>query len=104
WELHVTNGIGEQQLLDLLKHENENMRSWAIQLLVEGKKASPKTIRAFADLASKESAPLVRLYLSAALQRVDLAQRWDMVKSLSLRAEDYVDQNIPLMFWYAFEP
>src|SRR5690606_32579748 len=37
WALHVTNGISEQQALDLLDHTEEYVRGWAIQLIAEGK-------------------------------------------------------------------
>src|SRR5690554_3254231 len=37
WSLHVTNGIDENGLLELTTHENDYLRSWAIQLLAEDK-------------------------------------------------------------------
>jgi putative membrane-bound dehydrogenase-like protein len=104
WALHATDGLREQELLDLLGHENEYVRSWAVYLLVEGKQASDDALRHFARLARQDPSPLVRLYLASALQRVPAAKRWDVVAALAARTEDAGDQNQPLMVWYAAEP
>ena len=104
WALHVTDGLREQDLLDLLGHENEYVRSWAVSLLVERKQASDDALRRFARLARQDSSPLVRLYLASALQRVPPAKRWDVVAGLAAHTEDASDHNQPLMVWYAAEP
>lgn len=104
WALHVTKGISEEDLLKLLGHENEYIRSWSIQLLAEDNSLSPEAIQRFADMARRDQSPLVRLYLASALQRVTPDQRWDIVAGLSAWSEDKDDHNLPLMVWYAFEP
>jgi hypothetical protein len=104
WALHVTGGLSEQDKLDLLAHDNEYVRSWAIYLLVENKDASEDALRRFARMAREDRSPLVALYLASALQRVPLAQRWDTLGGLVARAADAGDQNLPLMVWYAAEP
>lgn len=104
WALHVTNGISAQQALELLDHKDEYVRSWAIQLIAEGKDVSEDARRRFESLAKRDTSALVRLYLASVLQRMDPDQRWEIVKSLSTREEDAADQNIPLMIWYALEP
>jgi putative membrane-bound dehydrogenase-like protein len=104
WALHVTHGLNERELNELLDHENEYVRSWAVALLVEDKRASDATLRHFAALASRDRSPLVRLYLASALQRVPAARRWDVLSGLLAHAEDATDHNQPLMVWYAAEP
>src|SRR5205085_1768850 len=52
----------------------------------------------------KDSSPVVRLYLSAALQRLPLRERWDFLQRLLAHEEDSTDHNLPLMYWYAAEP
>jgi putative membrane-bound dehydrogenase-like protein len=104
WALHVTHGFSERELNELLDHENEYVRSWAVALLVEDKRPSDATLKHFATLASRDTSPLVRLYLASALQRVPAARRWDVLAALLAHAEDASDHNQPLMVWYAAEP
>lgn len=104
WALHVTKGISDEELLKLLAHESEYIRSWAIQLLAEDEDVSDAALARFAEMASHDQSALVRLYLASALQRIEPDRRWDVVSGLSQHAEDKDDHNIPLMVWYAVEP
>jgi putative membrane-bound dehydrogenase-like protein len=104
WALHVTGGLTEADLLPLLDHDSEYVRSWAIQLLLERKQASDEAVRQFARLAREDRSALVRLYLASGAQRLAPAKRWDIVAGLLARDEDASDQNLPLMIWYAAEP
>jgi len=104
WTLHVTNGLSEKDLTDLLTNENEYVRSWAIQLLAENKSVSPETLKLFTALAQKDNSAMVRLYLTSAMLRLDPAQRWEVVDALMQKPEDKDDHNLPLMVWYAAEP
>ncbi|KAA6439792.1 dehydrogenase [Dyadobacter flavalbus] len=104
WTLHVTKGFTEKELTDLLAHENEYVRSWAIQLLAESKKVSPETLKRFTALAQGDSSALVRLYLTSAMLRLEPGQRWDVMNELVQKAQDKDDHNLPLMVWYAAEP
>jgi putative membrane-bound dehydrogenase-like protein len=103
WALHVTQGLAEQDLLALLGHENEHLRSWAIFLLAEGN-PSDAVLQQFAAMARQDPSGLVRLYLSSALQRVPIDKRWEVLAALLARDEDAADHNQPLMVWYAAEP
>ena len=49
-------------------------------------------------------APLVRLALASALQRLPLAQRWPIAEALLSQEQDAGDPNLPLMIWYGIEP
>ena len=104
WALHVTKGLSEENLLYLLEHENEYIRSWAIQFLAEDKQISVDGIKRFTDMAYNDGSAMVRLYLTSALQRIEPAQRWEIVEGLSQRSVDKNDHNLPLMLWYAAEP
>ncbi len=104
WALHATRGLSERDLHELLDHDSDYVRSWAVSLLVESKQPSDATLRRFARAAREESSALVRLYLASALQRVPAGKRWDVVAGLLGRDEDAADQNLPLMIWYATEP
>ncbi len=104
WALHVTKGLTEKDLTDLLSNNSEHVRSWAIQLLAENKNVSPETLKRFVALAQKDASPVVRLYLTSAMLRLDPAQRWDVLDALVQKSEDKDDHNLPLMVWYASEP
>ena len=104
WALHVTQGLSEPELIELLRHQDEYVRSWAVNLLVENRQPSPAALGRFAELARQDSSPLVRLYLASAMQRVPVNQRWDVLSALIARTEDAADHNVPLMLWYAAEP
>ena len=104
WTLQVIKGISEKELRDLLSHLDENIRSWAIQFLTERKTVSEETLSSFEALAKKDRSPLVRLYLTSGMLRLDPAKRWNVLENLVQNQEDAADHNIPLMLWYATEP
>jgi putative membrane-bound dehydrogenase-like protein len=104
WTLHVTQGLSEKELIELMAHENEYIRSWAIQLVAEDKNPSDAVLKRFAELAKTDNSALVRLYLASAIQRTAPEKRWDTLEALIQRGEDNDDHNLPLMLWYAFEP
>ncbi|CCG98350.1 membrane-bound dehydrogenase domain protein [Fibrella aestuarina BUZ 2] len=104
WALHATNGLTDDELAALLANESEHVRSWAIQLLAEDKIISPETMKKLATMAQKDPSPVVRLYLTSAMLRLDPAQRWDVLDALVQHTEDKDDHNLPLMIWYASEP
>ena len=104
WALHVTDGLGENKLLELTAHQNEYLRSWAIQLLAEDKNLSDAALKRFAELAKTDDSALVRLYLASAIQRSEPGKRWPTLEGLLQREEDKDDHNLPLMLWYAMEP
>lgn len=104
WTLHVTKGLTEKELSDLLANDSEYIRSWSIQLLTEGKSVAPETLKKFAEMAQKDNSKLVRLYLTSGILRLDPSQRWDVLDALVQKGEDKDDHNLPLMEWYAAEP
>ena len=104
WTLFITNSIQESALERLLNDKDEYVRSWAIQFIVEDKKISPTTLKKFTEMAKSDPSAVVRLYLSAALQRLELNQRWDLAAALASRKEDVGDHNLPKMIWYGTEP
>ncbi len=104
WTLHATGGISQEQLTGLLDHNNEYIRGWAIQLLGETRSTPAAAIKRFETLAGTDTSALVRLHLASAVQRMDPAQSWEIIKNLSGKAEDAGDQNLPLMVWYGLEP
>ena len=104
WALYATGGLTEEDGLALLSHDSEHLRSWAVYLLVQGKRPSAPVLARFAEMAKADSSALVRLYIASALQRTAPENRWETVTGLLSRGEDRDDHNLPLMVWYAAEP
>lgn len=104
WALYVTAGVSESDLLDLTNHENEYVRSWAVQLIADDGQINQQAIDRFAGLAENDSSAMVRLQLASALLQVAPEKRWETLEGLVTWSEDADDHNLPLMVWYAAEP
>ena len=118
WALQVTGGLSEAKLLQLLAHEDEYVRGWAIQFLCDDSsthafanslnsdspRLSNSVIDRLAALANNDPSPIVRLYLSSAVQRLPSQQRWPILQGLVSHSEDIADNNLPRMYWFGIEP
>jgi hypothetical protein len=104
WALHCGGGLSEATALKAAKSQSEYVRGWAITLLCEEGKPTEAVLAEMLRLAKSDPAPLVRLRVASALQRVPVAKRWPIFMELASNAQDSADQNLPLMIWYAAEP
>ena len=106
WALHVTGGLDEPLAIRALQNEHPHVRAWTVQLLNEKPKTElPAAVLAqMLALAKDDPSPVVRLYLTSALQRMPLDESWRMLAALLRHSEDADDHNLPLMYWYAAEP
>jgi putative membrane-bound dehydrogenase-like protein len=104
WALHVTGGWTPDALVHVLGDADDHIRAWAIQLLSEDRSPSPIALERFTRMAREDRSPVVRLYLTAALQRIDHSARWTLAGELMMRGEDAADHNLPKMLWLAVEP
>jgi len=118
WALQVTGCLDQDRLAALLGHSDEYVRSWAIQFLCDASRVnafqdasksmhSPvdqSVLDRFAVMANNERSPVVRLYLSSAVQRLPFADRWPVLKGLASHATDAADKNLPRMYWFGLEP
>ena len=104
WTLHAIGGADDAFLATLLEHADEYIRGWAVRLLCEDRDPPAAALSRFVSMAASEPSPYVRLQISAAMQRLPLARRWEPLAALLSRAEDESDPNLPLMNWYATEP
>lgn len=90
-----------KRLAVLLGDGDEQVRAWAVRLLVDlGETTKP----AFVALAEREPSARVRLTLASALQKIPLAARAAVAAGLLNHGEDANDHNLPLMLWYGIEP
>jgi putative membrane-bound dehydrogenase-like protein len=103
WSLHMTSGLTAVDLMQGLNDKQEQIRAWSIQLLCEDKDAPAEAKSKFASMAKDDKSAMVRLYLAAALQRVDDETGWKIAAALIQHEEDISDHNLPLMIWFGFE-
>jgi len=104
WALRVTGGLVLQSALPLLDDRSEHIRAWSSQFLCEGGDAPAGAVAKLAELAKSDPSPVVRLYLSSALQRLSPKDAWAIAEGLLTHADDAGDANLPLMYWYGIEP
>jgi putative membrane-bound dehydrogenase-like protein len=104
WALQVTQNLDQKTLLAALSDQDQYVRAWAVQFLCEDEKPSQEAISKFTEMAVKDASPVVRLYLASALQRMDIASKWNVAAGLVAHSEDTEDHNIPKMVWYGIEP
>ena len=128
WTLHSAFGINEfykalaEKTHSLAKEREELHRfmiahslldptisdfeaAWVAQLLADNQHSlRPGFGSTLADLASSPRSGVVRLSVSAALQRLPVESRWSILAALTSHPEDAADHNLPLMYWYAMEP
>lgn len=101
--LYVTGNLDEKSLANLLDDRNEQLRKWAVRLLVDQNAPGKKVEAKFVGKAKSEESALVRLYLASALQKLDIEDRWELASALASRKEDAEDKNLPLMVWYGID-
>lgn len=103
WTLHITNSFIEEDLVKALADKDEYIRAWAIQMLCEDLKVSKKATDVMIGMSNDDPSSVVRLYLAAAIQRVDVEARWQIAEGLISQRKDIEDHNIPKMIWYGME-
>ncbi len=119
WVQHMTGGLDEMWVRELIADKDPYVRAWTIRLTYENEcdLHDPKkfTDKEFAQIyvgnvlefiAQFDSSPVVRLEIASVLQKIpaDYARRWKVVEALLSHSEDSDDHNLPLMYWYAAEP
>ncbi len=105
WALHACDLLSDSDIAKLLEakgHKSEYLRAWAIQLDMED--GSTEEGETYVALANRDQSQLVRLYLASALQRLPIAERWQLASALLRHGDDAGDHNLPLMYWYGIEP
>ncbi len=104
WALHVTGSFSAETLTAALKDKNEYVRAWAIQLLCEDLQPYAAAVDEFVRMAKNDPSPVVRLYLTSAMQRMDKEGAWRIAAELVKHGEDAGDHNLAKMIWFGLEP
>jgi putative heme-binding domain-containing protein len=104
WALHVTGLLTNDRLLVALEDDDEYVRAWAVQLLLDNKHPGARALDTFARMARSDGSAVVRKYLAGGLQRMEEQDRWEIAEGLLGRGEDADDHNIPKLIWFGVEP
>lgn len=100
WLLHAAKALDQRQLIPLIGHENDIVRSWAIQLATEETGKPKLTSAALLKLAQADPSPTVHLALASALPNLDTKTVLDVASALAMHAEDKDDRFLPKMIWF----
>ena len=115
WTAHVLSPLTDGEVRRLLGDGDENLRAWAIQLLTDrpsaeagldgdGVRLGSEVLDDIRRLTAAERSPRVRLYLASLLQRLCLADRWELAPGLVSNGDHANDPNLPLITWYGVAP
>jgi putative heme-binding domain-containing protein len=104
WTLYVTGDLDEATAQRLLSDNDENIRVWAIQLLIDQAPPSQSTLTKFVAMAQNDKSGLVLTFLASAMRKATLEQRFEIARGLITHAEFANDPALPLMIWYGIEP
>ena len=103
WALHLMQALEEWQIWGMTQDRDEYIRAWSIQMLCEDNSPPLEAFVFFEKMAKEDPSPVVRLYLAAALQRMEFDDRWSIAEALTQQTVDAADHNIPKMIWYGIE-
>ncbi len=105
WALHVTGGLDQTTLGDLVVNGTEYVRAWAVRLAMEDGGHPGNDPWKTVGVASGDKSPVVRRFLASAVGRLAPdGARGNLIRALASRTEDANDPNIPQLLWYAAEP
>ena len=102
WALHAVGGLGADDLVTLMGHDDDNVRAWAVTLAAEPTAPGKKVIDALAAMTKKEESQFVLLFVAGAVQRAPAEAR-TVARALVWRVLDSDDPNLALACWYAVQ-
>ncbi len=118
WAMNAVGILGREDLVPLLDHPHEAVRSWAIRLLTDDSsidtvvgplkapdyRIDPPILDKFVAMGASDESGLVRLTLASTLQRLPLEDRVPLATVLAGHAADASDHNLPSMLWFGILP
>ena len=100
WLLHAAKALSPLLLASSASHENDIVRSWAIQLATEEPGKPKLSAATLLKLAQTDPSPTVRLALASALPKLNAKTVWEVASALAMHAEDKDDRFLPKMIWF----
>ncbi len=103
WCLYSTGLVDTDWLQVQMRDENEHIRAWALRLMSDEGMGYGRVRLIVGRMARKDPSALVRVHLAAAMQKIPIGYRLEVLVPLGKREEDRGDANLPLMIWFAAE-
>ncbi len=103
WGLYVSGGLDDALAVQLLQHENEDVRAWTVRLLGDSRMVSSTVAGRLVELAREEPSSVVRSQMACTSKRLPAEDALPIVAQLLRRDEDAGDPFIPLLLWWAVE-
>jgi putative heme-binding domain-containing protein len=100
WTLHVIGALDDATLNAALKHTDDRVRAWAIQLATEHMGKTRIANETLAQLAANDPSPTVRLALASAMPALSADACWKVGTALAAHGEDAADRFLPKMIWF----
>ena len=118
WKQYQAGQTTPDLLRQLLRHENEHVRVWAIRLLTDfcpldtimGPLPGARypidavSVAEFQRMASEDASGLVLLTLASTLQRLPINERSGLARPLIQRSDFANDPTYPAMIWFGLMP
>ncbi len=99
WTLHCI-GYDGGELGNFVRHPNDIVRAWAIQLATEQAGKPKLGTDTLLQLAKTDPSPTVRLALASALPKLAADTARQIGSALAMHAEDKDDRFLPKMIWF----
>jgi putative membrane-bound dehydrogenase-like protein len=99
WTLHVTGALDDAGLAQALRHRDDRVRAWAVQLGTETAGEPHLGAAAMLEHARQDPSSMVRRALASALPQLDEATRWSVGAALAARHDDANDRFVPRLIW-----
>jgi putative heme-binding domain-containing protein len=103
WALHLSGGFDEAFAREAFHHADPFVRLWSARLVGDTGTATPETVRALVDLATRETDVEARSQLAASAKRLPASATLPLVRALLTHDEDVEDPYLPLQLWWAIE-
>ncbi|NQZ58496.1 MAG: c-type cytochrome [Lentisphaeraceae bacterium] len=103
WTLRLIKAVDESSLKTLLSDKDENIRLWAMRILVDEKLLSSNLTSFLQSVAKNEPSQLVKLFAISYIAQVPAAQGLKLAITFSQDASLNDDKQYPQLLWSTIE-
>ena len=103
WALNACEGVTDDAVIKLLRHNEPFVRAWTVRLVCDPKKVSADVAAAIVQAASKEAYIDVRKQMACSARRLPPELALPIIHELLKYDEDAADIHQPLLIWWAIE-
>jgi putative membrane-bound dehydrogenase-like protein len=103
WALFCSGGAEQSWLTQLIEDRDENVRYWAVRLLVDTAPVGNDIAGTLVRHAATERSWLVSMALASILPALPEAQRWSLGAALVRNLQPTDDPNLPRLLWLGWQ-